>query len=321
MFFKKNKIIERNFLAISNVSRNLLLSFFGLFLNYLLLRTKDLEILNTYVYFISAIGLLYIFINWGGKFYNTKEISNNPKDYRPFISSLFSSKILLLLFFIILFLFMPIQKDIKLFIIPFLLLKSLVPIFDSLILFRKKSKIILLLEVVFYTAFLCLLYFFPDKFSSTSFIASLLILETLKTVTYFIYFRNDFKLNISLTNGIKVLKNSIYYFGLSLAGFLASKSDLYIVGILIDKETMSYYFVLSNLLNLSMLVYASFINTFETSIYRFNSSLFRKIEKNLKYFGLIFSIIATIIFYLIAVYFYKINVDMKLTIMFLLNIF
>ena len=70
-----------------------------------------------------------------------------------------------------------------------------------------------------------------------------------------------------------------------------------------------------------MIVYASLINTFETSILRFNKKLFRKLEIKLRAFGLIFSIIATLGFYIAINYLYHISIDFKFTFMFLINTF
>ena len=140
MFRKKsNKLFLRSFLAFSNVGRGLLTSFFGLLLNYILIHFNSKEVLNSYVYFISIFGLFFNFTNWGGKFFNTKEISKNPQMSKRLISNLISSKIILLFIVCFVVIFIPIQLELKFLLVALLFLKSLVPIFDSLILFRKKT--------------------------------------------------------------------------------------------------------------------------------------------------------------------------------------
>ena len=137
MLKKNTKFITRSFLAISKIGRGLLIGVFGLILNYILLHYNSIEVLNTYVYFISIFGLFYIFTNWGGKFFNTKEISKSPKHSKILISNLISSKVVLLTFCCLLIVFLPLEIDLKILMIVFLFLKSLTPIFDALIIYRK----------------------------------------------------------------------------------------------------------------------------------------------------------------------------------------
>ncbi|AUC77158.1 hypothetical protein [Olleya sp. Bg11-27] len=315
-----NKVLSRSFLAVSNVGRGLLIGFSGLLLNYILLQYNAIEVLNTYVYFISVFGLFYILTNWGGKFFNIKEISKNPKHTKQLISSLISSKIILVLFCGLIILFIPLEIKTKVLMMVFLFLKSLTPIFDALIIYRKKSKIVFIAELIFNTIFLSLIFSYSSTFKPFSFLIYLIILESLKSVFYLTLLWKEISFNLSILKSQNILKKSFYFFGLSITGFLASKVDLYIIGILINKETMSYYFIISSLTSVSMVIYASVINTFETSIYRFNPSLFNKLENLLQYFGILFSIIATLGFYLVTNYFYKIPIDYKFSLLFFSNI-
>lgn len=318
---KSNKFLIRSFLAISNIGRGLLFGVFGLLLNYILIHYNSIKILNTYVYFISIYGLFYIFTNWGGKFFNTKEISRNPKESKNLISNLISSKLLLLLFSAVIITFLHLKIELKILMIFFLFLKSLTPIFDSLIIFRKKSQIVFAIEIVLNTTFLVLIFHYSNRFSSFSFLLYFVLLELIKSCYYFYSFWNEISFQFSIKKAIEVLKKSLPFFGLSVGGFIASKSDFYIIGILIDKESMSYYFIISSLLSVSMIIYASLINTFETSIYRFRDSLFQKLENSLKYFGIVFSVIASFGFYVVSNQFYKIPIDLKFTLLFMINIF
>jgi len=318
---KNSKFITRSFLTISNVGRGLLIGVFGLILNYVLLHYNSIEVLNTYVYFISIFGLFYIFTNWGGKFFNTKEISKSPKHSKILISNLISSKIILLTACSLLIVFLPLELELKISMIVFLFLKSLTPIFDALIIYRKKSQIVFTLELVLNSIFLFLLFYFSNTFKPITFLIYFIILEFIKVIFYFVLFWNEISFDFSISKARKVLKKSFYFFLVSIAGFLASKSDLYIIGILINKETMSYYFIISSLTSISMVIYASIINTFQTSIYRFNQQLFQKLGNSLKYFGVLFSIIATIGFYIVSNFIYKIPINFQFSILFFLNIF
>ncbi len=264
--------------------------------------------------------LFYIFANWGGRFFNTKKISENPKGVNSLVSSLISSKIILVVFSTLIIIFLPLKVEIKILIIVFLFLKSLTQIFDSLILYRKKSQIVFVTEVLLNTSFLLFIFLY-NNINPISFLLYFVILELLKSVYYFTILKSEISFKFSINKGYKILKKSIYFFGISIAGFVASKADFYIIGVLIDKQTMSYYFIISSLSGISMVIYASIINTFETSIYRFNNTLFKKLEHSLKSFGLLFSIVAAFGFYVSLNYLYKIPVDIKFTVFFLINIF
>lgn len=317
---KSKKYLNRSFLAVFNVGRVLLISFFGLFLNYILKNYFDNEILNTYVYFISVFGLLYVFTNWGGKFFITKEISKNPNQSKVLISDLISSKLILVVLSVLVLVFIPILTKIKMLIFVFLFLKSLVPIFDSLILYRKKSKFVLVIEIILNSIFFFILFHSINTLSPINFLIYFVLFEFIKSCFFLIAFRKEISFKFSSSKGFNVLKKSFYFFGLSLVGFAVSKSDFYIVGILLDKHFLSDYFIISSLLSISMIIYATIINSFETIIFRLNKYLFNKLENALKFFGFIFSIFATIGFYLSTNFIYKISVDVKLSVLFFVNI-
>ncbi len=305
----------------SNLGRGLNISLFGLLLNYVLIHYSTIEILNSYVHFISVFSLFYVFINWGGKFFNTKEISKNPNRSKDLISNLISSKLILLVFFGSFLVLLPIKLELKLLTFLFLFLKSLVPIFDSLIIFRKKSQFVLAVEFILNSLFLSILYFSTTPFNPFIFLLSFVVLEFIKSLFYVILFWTEISFRFSITKGFNVLKKSFYFFGLSIAGFAASKADFYIIGILADKKTMSNYFILSSLLSISMIIYATLINSFEISIYRFNKVLFIKLENMLKYFGFLFSIIVTVVFYISSNYIYNIPIDFCFSLLYFINVF
>lgn len=322
MFNKKsNKFFLRSFLAFSNVGRGLLTGIFGLLLNYILIHLNSKEVLNSYVYFISIFGLFFNFTNWGGKFFNTKEISKSPQNSNKLISDLISSKFILLLIVSFGVAFVPIENRLKLLLILLLFLKSLVPIFDSLILFRKKSQIVFGIEVVLSASFLFLVFVYGNRLDTLKFLIGFLAFEILKFLYYLMLFWKEISFHFSAKAAYEILKKSFYFFGVSLAGFFASKADLYVIGILIDKETMSHYFIISSLSSMVMVVYATLVNTFATSIYRFSHKVFQKLESFLKSFGLVFSILSAIGFYVIVNFFYTIPVDFKFAVLFFVNIF
>ena len=322
MFRKKNnKLFLRSFLAFSNVGRGLLTGIFGLLLNYILIHFNSKEVLTSYVYFISIFGLFFNFTNWGGRFFNTKEISKSPQNSKVLISDLISSKFILLLICCLGVAFVPLENHQKLLLVLLLFIKSLVPIFDSLILFRKKSQIVFGTEVVISASFLCLVSVYGNSLDTFKFLIGFVAFEILKFIYYLILFWREIAFRFSVKAAHEILKKSFYFFGVSLAGFVASKADLYVIGILIGKVNMSHYFIISSLSSIIMLVYATLVNTFATSIYRFSHNVFQKLESSLKSFGLVFSILSTIGFYATVNFFFSIPVDFKFAFLFFANIF
>lgn len=322
MYLKKNsKLFLRSFLAVSNVGRGLLTGTFGLVLNYILIHLDSNEVLNTYVYFISIFGLFFNFTNWGGKFFNTKEISKSPKNSKTLISNLISSKLILIFIAGLGLIFVPLPNQLNFLLLGFLFLKSFTAIFDSLILFKKKSQIVLTVEIILSVVFLFLIFIKGNSMSSVLFIVCFIGFELAKFLYYLTTFWNEISFQFSIAETYLVLKKSFYFFCVSLAGFLASKSDFYIIGLLINKETMSQYFIISSLSSMGMVVYASLINTFATSIYRFTNKMFKKLESFLKTFGLLFSFLSAVGFYIAVNWFYKIPVDFKFSFLFFANIF
>lgn len=316
-----NKIIQRSALAFANVGRTLLLSVFGLLLNYILLHYHSHNVFNTYVYFISVFGLFYSFTNWGGKFFITKQISKSPKNAKVLVSDLISSKVLLLLVCCLIILFLNLEFKIKLLMIAYLFLKSFSTIYDSLILYRKKSSFVFVSEVILFSAFLFLIFIYHDKFEAVTFLITFVLFELVKFLYYLIELKSEISVQLSAKKGYQILIDSLYFFGVSLAGFIASKSDFYIVGILINQEAMSKYFVISGLSALSMVVYSTSISTFITSFYRLNTFQFKKLGAFLMGFGFLFSIISAIVSYCIINFFYEISIDYIFGFLLFLNSF
>lgn len=290
-------------------------------LNYILIHLNTKEVLNSYVYFISIFALFLNFTNWGGRFFNTKEISKNPKNSKILIADLIFSKVILVFIAGFAVVFVPIGLKLRLLLLVLLFLKSLVPIFDSLIIFRKKSQIVFVTEVMFTVLFLFLVFTLGNKMDTVTFLTGFVLFELIKFGYYLITFWSEIAIRFSISDSIRVLRKSRFFFGVSMAGFVASKADLYVIGIMIDKETMSHYFIISSLSGVCMVVYATLINTFEATIYRFNHKVFQKLETSLQSFGVIFSVLSAIGFYIVMNLLYTIPTDFKFTLLFFANIF
>ena len=315
------KFIFRSALVLSNVARNLLVGFFGLLLNYILIHLHSKSVLNDYVFFITITNLFLTFTNWGGKFFNNKEISQHPNKIKLIVSDLISSKILLIPIASAVLFFLQMDVQTKLLLFGFLFLKSFTSIFDSLIQFKKKFIIAFFIEFALYFSFLVIVFYNSSVINSKTFLILFVSFEFIKFFTYLLLTKNEISFHFSFPNAITILKKSTYFFSFTLGGFLTSKADLYIVGILSDKSLLSNYFIITSLVSLSLVLFATFINTFETNIYRFNFKLFKKFERFSQLFGLLFSTVATFFFYFITSYFYEMKLDAFFCFLFLINLF
>lgn len=314
-----SKLFHRVFEASSNVGRSLLISLFGLVLNYILIHFSVSKTFNAYVYFISYFAFFYCLVNWEGKFYMIKKLSENPINNKALISDLFSSRLLLVFVAVILISFS--DFDYKIILIGYIFLKSLTSIFDGLILYNRKNVTAFIFEILLFTTFLLLLFFNIEIVQDFHLLIGLISLEFMKTLYYLYTFREEVTFQFSVKRGIKVLKNSFYFFSVAFAGFAASKSDFYLVGFLMNKNAMSQYFVISSIASLSMIIFATAKSTFSKNIYRFSSEKFEKLEKTLSIVAFMYAVLSTLASYVLIVYLYKIELNFKFISLMFFNIF
>lgn len=315
------KVINRSLQIASNLLRAFIPSFFAILINYILVHHKAKSILTTYVYSISIINLLFVVANWGGKDYINKAFAKEPSAVKELTANLFGSKLLMSFLLIPIVFFLPTDLSVKFFIATYLILKTFNQVYESLILLRKKYHLSLAVDSFLYLALLVIICLDGNVANSTILLTELSILEVLRNVFYTYVFRAEISFTLNVTKCVQVIKTSSVFFYISLAGFLCSKADLYVIGLQLGKQSMSTYFVITNLVVFCYIGYATINGTFVSGILRYNEKTFRKFNQLSIYTGVIFSIFSAIAVYMVSNYYYGLTVTSLFILFVGLNVF
>jgi O-antigen/teichoic acid export membrane protein len=318
---KSRKQFKRLFLSLSNVSRSLFVSFFGLLINYILLNQKSDQVLNPYVYCISIVNLMMVINNWGGKDFAVKAIVRDPGKEQKLLNEIFNARAILFLIIITAFLLVPFSLDFKLFISMLLILKTFNIVFEAVITVHKKFHEFVFLDLILNLGFVALILFDNNKTDPRVFLIELLCVESIRLTFNIIFFRKSIRLHIDLKGGLRIIKESSTFFYMALFGFICSKADLYVVGLASSSSEMSRYFIILNLVSLSHVVFASFQGTYASTIFRYSKDSFKKFSRFSAVLGFLFSVAACLLIYLLCSVYYKIQIGYTFTGTILLNIF
>jgi|GEM_PF-5055211 len=314
------KKIRRLLLSFSNVSRGFFVSFFGLLVNYILLHYKSPVILDSYVYCISIINLLLAFTNWGGKEYAVRSLTDSPSRVHTTLGSIINSRLILFFLLFILLVSLPVLEGFKTFILVYLLFKTVNSVFESMIVLQKRFVLFLLIDFTLNAGFILVILLDNNAVDAGLFLLELVILECLRLIINIVVFGKGIPFRLSFREGFRILKESRQFFFVAIAGFICSRSDLYAVGLLLDKHSLSMYYILINLVILCQIGHTTFVSTFSANIYRYNQTSFKKFLSFSAQQGFLIAAMATAAVYFTGRYYYRIGLDPIFTSLVFLNI-
>jgi len=318
---KYSRLFRRVLHILSNISRAFLASLFGVFINYVLVRYKASGILTNYVYCISVVNLFFVFANWGGKDYVTKAYAKEPFATKEVTARLLGSKFLFSMLLIPFILVLPVNLAGKLFIAAYLLLKTLGQVYEALVVTQKKYHISLATDLLLNAALLLVIYNDGNTNNPSVFLMQVLTMELLRCLFYALLFRAETSVSLNISGGIQVLKNSRLFFYISLAGFVCSKADLYVTGVLLGKQSMGVYFIITNLVSFCLVAYASIYGTFVSGILRYNQNVFNKFVRSSVYTGIMFSALSALAVYMLCTYLYHHSMSFWFSLLVAANVF
>ena len=241
---------------------------------------------------------IYFFViiaNWGNKEYLVRKYSRFPsKINKTYFSSLFSRSPLLLLS-IIFFMFFKTNSAILCVILSIIMYcySSL----DSLIIFHQKFGVQLISDVLSFSTILIILYLNPNY--NLDIILLAYLTGALVKTSYLVYKLNLFKEKISYHFSITELKHYIPFFFVAFLSWIATKIDMYIVTINLNKTDISEYQIISNSFILINVGFAFIISPFSKHIYRLPMTSVNKIKSKLNIIALPYLLICSLAIWLI----------------------
>ncbi len=278
------KFLNRIKLVSSNALRQAFTSLYNILIPLLVIHLSSKIIWGQFVSFLLYILFSQQLINWGNKEYLIRRYSENPSKIKELSASTLITRIPILIIFIIVDFtyFKPIEG-------VFLFFWHLGLFFsnatESLVIYNKKFLSALFIET-FCFLFFFISIFFTNNAEVTQIIKLYSFYQFIKGIFYFLLCNNEFSKK-GLKFNLTYFQETVWFFFLSILGFLCSRIDVYIIERFNNKTATSNYQIMNTLLvfimSLPVFLYIPYIK----NIYRNNVSIIHNAKKKLAIIGLI----------------------------------
>lgn len=284
----------------SNAVRQILVSAIGVVIPFMVIQHSSKEIWGEFVSLLLYSLLVTQIINWGNKEYLLRKFSETPSKIKHDFSSILLTRLpLVLLFSLVGFFLFGIEFGSHLTI--WIFGRFLIHSYEVLVVYEKKFNASLAIELSCFLAFAIVFYSVSSALNLKQLLILYCIYQFIKGISYLLLFRTTFSLNTRFN--FNYYKVSIWFFLLSVLGFLASKIDVYIIEQFDNKIMTSDYQIINGLLVFIMSISAFIYAPFTKNIYRNTDFTIRKTKKTLVLLGLIIVPISLLFVYGIIRYF------------------
>lgn len=235
---------------------------------------------------ISGLILLIFFFNfvgnWGNKEFLIRAFSENPAQIKSLFLNNVIARLILLVLPISLFFYYSFEIGLTCF--ALVLVRFVYNSFESLIVYHQKFKIHLIAETL---GFLVLLFgiLWKDEFDLSFFLWIYFYSSLIKAIVLFWIFK-PLSAPFSLKFDWTILKVTAPFFLISLAGWLHSKIDLYIVDFHLSSAKFAEYQILIGAFLLLDTLPALLVQPFTKHIYRTDPKTIANLRKLLKIIGI-----------------------------------
>lgn len=299
----KNQSLKKLRLITNNTFRQVLVSFFGLIIPFLVIHFSRKEVWGDFVSVFLFCLLALQIINWGNKEYLLRKFSQKPAEIITVFSQNMVTRFPLVLLFVIigLFLFPP---NFGIWILLWLFGRYLNHSIEALLLYEKKFSQSMWIEIGSFLFFGLVFYFLKSGLNTYSLLICFSLYQLLKGLLYFMLFRNYFSWQKAKIK-TDYFQASFSFFLLSAMGFLVSRVDVYIIEDFGNQIITADYQILNNLLVFIMSVSAFVYAPFTKMIYRNTDDVLIKSKRTLAMLGLVIVPVALIAIYAINLWFLK----------------
>ena len=269
----------------SNALRQILVSVFAMVIPFLVIHYASKEIWGEFVSFLLYSLVVSQIINWGNKEYLLRTFSVTPSKIKENFSTVFVTRLPLVFLFSVIG-FFCFSLDLAIYTFLWILGRFLIHSYEVLVIFEKKFKMAVLIEMGSFLIFGLAFYLFKSVLALKLLLILYSLYQFLKGICYLLLFKKSLKFkNISFD--YNYYKVSFWFFLLSILGFLASKIDVYVVERFGNKIITSDYQVVNGLLVFIMTISPFIYLPFTKNIYRSTDIIMQKVKKTVGFLGLI----------------------------------
>lgn len=180
--------------------------------------------------------------------------------------------------------------------------------FDMWVVYQKKFNQNLVIELVGTSLLIICVYLKKEKITLMELYLFHIFAQFIKSVFFFFLFQKSLFSTLSLLH-FRIsyyFKGGKYFFLLALFGMLCSRSDIYVLKMLVSPKELARYQIISNLYLQTQAFAGLIVLSFAQEIYRFSQKQLLALCKKLFLGGIAVNAGATVFIYLLTHYYYRI---------------
>lgn len=306
---------KRLSLVLINSGRNIVPLVLNSLISFLVIKFSSFSVWGELVSYLIIFNLGAQFIIWGNKQYLLREFSlDNSKLAENWFENL-KARLPLLLIVVLIILLLQIPSDIKFLLIFWQLIIFFNRSFEVLILYFKKMKFFLLLEIMLSLISISIIILSNKSITVQLLLFVFVIIELIRLIVFSIYFRKKLQFHFSISIDLKILLAGFIFFLLGTIGMLQSRLDLYFVALLLHNNELAVYQILINYILLIQAATGFIIQPYLKEIYRMNRRTLAKFSFRFTLFGFIISIPITFALALVLKRIYGINISWQMALL------
>jgi O-antigen/teichoic acid export membrane protein len=233
-------------------------------------------------------------IAWGNKDFLLRSFSMSPATITTEWQKSFGSRSVICCVAAIVLIFFPVAVLLKCLLVAYLFARFIYLSYDSLIIYKRKFFITVILESLgFLVISAALIIFYPADL--TQLFLWFVIAEAIKAFLVMLYFRKELLPVILKKIDPEYFTLAFSFFVLYFTGMLASKIDLVCITFFLSKADIARYQVLMNFFQTAQMSALILLLPFIKNIYRLKLAAVRKIATRLFIIGIFLSGIAVIL--------------------------
>jgi hypothetical protein len=268
----------------SNALRQIVVSAIGMVIPFMVIHHSSKEVWGEFVSLLLYSLLATQIINWGNKEYLLRKFSETPSKINTDFSSILLTRLPLVLLFLLVGIFF-FEVEFVSYLSVWLFGRFLIHSYEVLIVYEKKFNVSLAIELGSFLVFVVAFYSFLTSINVTQLLILFSFYQLVKGICYLLIFKNN--LTLKTPFNFDYYKTSIWFFLLSILGFLVSKIDVYIVEQFGNTIMTSDYQIINGLLVFIMAISGFIYAPFTKNMYRNNELVIQKAKKTVSLIGLL----------------------------------
>ncbi len=310
--------------AVYSILRSALTSFQFFLLSVLVIQFSSLSNWGGFVNAYLVWSFFVMITNSGSKEFLVKSISKTPSNKWYLLSTNTTLRFLLNIPAIVFICLLPSEGIIeKTLMIMIVFLRVLIFTFESIIVYEKKFKISLVVELISFCMLIAIVFIahYFKAIYPVYILAYVVISDVVKLIGYDILFKFKSNFKVSSFAPVQSFKSTLPFVISGIMGLIMNKADLYIFGIFIkDNELMAEYHILNTLSNLFLIVIGSMVMVRIKVIFRMPLVKFNLVQRVYILYSLAFVLIGLTCFYFLSPFLFHYRVSIVKLLLIALNV-